>query len=150
MRASTKSMPYPSSKILNRSPKDIAEKPSAPIATSWGTGRKIAASTNVPTATYTNPTMRNTFASSNHSDPTVDPKHQSNRKHRPHHHSLFESQTKGDSKPENLHPPSLRQPPHHLPTEESTKTKKKGRTKRITTPTNKGKPKEKLTGPSTK
>ena len=74
-KASTKSTPYHFSEISNRSPKDTAEGPSAPIATNWDTGRKTVISTNVPTATYTNPTMRNIYASSSHLDPTADPKH---------------------------------------------------------------------------
>ena len=140
-------MPYPSSRISSRSLKNIAEKPSAPTATNWDTGRKTVVSTNVPTATYTNPTTRNTYASSNHSDLMVDLKHRSNKNHHHPHHSLFASPIREDSKPGNLHPPSHHPPPPH-PAGESTRTKEKER-RRITIPANKERSKEKSTELST-
>ena len=147
-RAPTRSTPYHFSEISNRSPKDTAEGPSAPIATNWDTGRKTAASTNVPIATYTNPTMRNIYASSNHSGLTDDPKPLSNRNCPHHRPSPFASPTREDLKQENPHHPLPHQPPHRLPMEESTRTKEKGR-KRIITPANKRKPKERSIEPLT-
>ena len=141
-KASIKSTPYHSSEISNRSPKNTAEEPSAPIATNWDTGRKIVVFTNVPIATYTNPTMRNTYASSNHLDLTVDQGPPSNRSHLHHHLSPFESHTKEDSKPRNPPPPSHHPPRLPLPAEKSPKIREKGR-KRTITPANKEKPKEK-------
>ena len=133
---------YPSSEISNRSPKDIAEGSSALIATNWDTGRRIVVSTNAPIAIYTNPTTRNTYASSNHSGLTANPKHLSNRSLHLHHPSLSESHIKEDSKPENPPPPSHHQPPHLHQMEESKRTKEKER-RRTTTLANKGKLKEK-------
>ena len=142
-------MPYHFSETSNRSPKETAEEPSAPIAINWDTGRKTVVSTNAHTATYTNPTTRNICASSNHSDLTVDPKHPSNKNHLHHHPSLFESHTKEDSKPRNLPPPSHHLPRLPLPTEESKRTKGKAKRKTIT-PASKEGSKEKSTKPSTK
>ena len=139
-------MLYPSSRISNQSLKDIAEEPSAPIATNWDTGRKIVISTNVPIATYTNPTTRNICASSNHSDLTADPRHPSNRNRRHHHHSPSKSPIREGSKQENPRHPLPPQPPHRLPTEESKRTKGRGR-KRTIILANKERPKEKLIGP---
>ena len=142
-------MPYHSSEISKKSLKDTAEEPSAQIVTNWDTGRKTAVSTNVPIATYTNPTTRNICASSNHSDLTANPKPLSNKNHHHHHPSPSESPIREDSKPENPPPPSHHQPPLPRPTEESTRTKEKAK-RRIITPANKGRPKETSTGPSMK
>ena len=141
-------MLYPSSKISSQSLKNIAEEPFAPIATNWDTGRKTVVSTNAPIATYTNPTTRNIYASSNHSDLMADPRHPSNKNHRHHHHSPSESPIREDSKQENPRHPLPPQPPLRLPTEESKRTKGRER-KRITIPANKERSKETLTGLST-
>ena len=141
-------MPYHSSEISNRSRKNIAEKPSAPIAISWDIGRKTVVSTNAHTATSTNPTTKNIYAFFDPSDPTADPKPLSNKSHHHHHPFPSESLTKEDSKQRNPLLPSPHQTPHRLPTEESTKTKKKGR-KRIITPANKERSKERSIEPST-
>ena len=143
-------MPYRSSEISNKSQKNIAEEPSAPIATIWDTGRKTAVSTNAHTAISINHTTRNTSVSFDPSGLTADPKPLSNKNHPHHHLSPFASLTREDSKQENPHHPSpLQRPPHPLPMEKSTKTKEKER-KRTTTPANKEKSKEKSTKPSTK
>ena len=92
--------------------------------------------------------MRNTYASSNHSDLTADPGLPSNKSHHLHHHSQSESHIKEDSKPRNQHLRLLPQP-HLLPAEKSPKTKEKGR-RRIITPANNEKPKGTSTKPSTR
>ena len=102
-----------------------------------------------PIATYTNPTTRNTYASSNHSGLTADPRHLSN-KNPPHHHpSQFVSPTREDSKTENQHPPLPRPPPRRLPMEGSRRTKGRGR-RRTIIPANKGRLRRRSTKPSTK
>ena len=116
---------YPFSEISNRSLKDIAEKPSAPTATNLDTGKRTATSTNAHIANYTNPTTRNTYASSNHLDLTVNPKHPLNKNHPPHHHSPSESHIKKDSKQENPYPPSHHPPRPPLPAEKSPKIREK-------------------------
>ena len=145
MRASIKSTPHPSSEISNRSLNDIAEERSAPIVTNLDIGRKTAVFTNAHTATYTNPTTRNTYASSNHSDLTADPKHPSNKNRHHHHPSPSASLIKEVSKTENPHPLSHHPPCLPPPAEESPKTKERERRKTIT-PANKGKSKERSTG----
>ena len=136
-------MLYPSSEILNKSPKNITEEPSAPTVTSWDIGRKTVVFTNVHTAIYSNPTTRNTCVSSNHSDLTADPKPPSNKNHPHHHPSPFASLIREGSKPENPPPPSHHQPPHHHLTEELKRTKERVK-RRTTTPANKEKSKERL------
>ena len=89
----------------------------------------------IPIATYTNPTTRNIYASSNHLDLTVDPKLPSNKSHLPHHHSPFESHIREDSKQENPHPPSHHPPRPPLPAEKSPRTREKE--ERNTSPVNK-------------
>ena len=147
-KASTKSTPYHFSETSNRSPKDTTEEPSAPTVTNWDTGRKTVVSTNVPIATYTNPITRNICASSSHLALTADPKHPLNKNHPLHHPSPFESHIKEDSKPRNPFPPSHHQPHLPLPAEKSPKTRERER--RITTPANKERSKEKSTKPSMK
>ena len=146
-RASTKSTPYLSSRTSNPSQINIAEEPSAPTATNSVTGRRTADITNARIVICINPTMRNTYVSSNHSDLTVDPKHPSNRNRLHHHPSLFESHTKEDSKPRNPSPLSHHPPHPPLPTEKSPKTREKER--RNTLPVNKERSKETSTGLST-
>ena len=89
--------------------------------------------------------MRNICASSNHSDLMADPKHPSNKNHLHHHPSLFESHTKGDSKPRNPPHPSHHPPHPPLPAEKSSKTKEKER--RNISPANKERSKEKSIEP---
>ena len=137
-------MPYPSSGTSNKSPNDIAEEPSAPTAINSVTGRKTAGFTNAHTAIYTNPTTRNIYVSSNHSDLMVDPKPLSNKNRHLHHPYQSESPIREDSKRENPLPPLPPRLPHRLPAEESTRTKERGRRK-TTTPVNKGRSKEKST-----
>ena len=149
LKASTKSTPYPSSEISNRSLKDTTEEHSAQTAINWDTGKKTAVSTNAHIAISTNPTTKNTYVFFDPLDLMVDPKPLSNRNRHHHHPSPSESPTREDSKPRNL-PPLSHHPPHlPLPAEKSPRTREKERRK-TTTPANKEKSKEKSTKLSTK
>ena len=148
-KASTKSTPYPSSGTSNPSLKDTAEGPSAQIAINWDIGRKTVVSTNAHIVTSINPITKNIYVFFDPSDHMVDPKPLSNKNHHHHHPFQFESLIREDSKQENPLPPLPPRLPHHLPTEESTRTKGKGRRK-TTTPVNKERLKEKSIEPSMK
>ena len=140
-----------SSEISNRSQRNIAEEPSAPTATNWDIGRRTAVFTNAPTATSINPTTKNIYAFFDPSDHTADPKPLSNKNYPPHHLFPSASPTREDSKTENPPHPSPLRPPHHRPTEESTRTRERERErKRTIIHANKERPKETSTKPSMK
>ena len=80
-------------------------------------------------------------------DPNLKPPLNKNHPHP--HHSPSESHTKEDSKQRNPPPPSHRPPHPPLPAEKSSKTREKER-KRIITPANKERLKERSIKPSTK